>query len=87
MKQLMLWIFVISNACFSQVTISGKLTDESGNAISGVSILINQVGTDNIIAYDISDSQGLYNISFSSEEEEIEIPIAEHGVCHHYKNN
>lgn len=76
MKQLTLWIFLINSSfVFSQVTIVGELTDKLGNPISGSSVVINQAGTDKTIAYDISNSNGKYSISFSSSENEVDIQV------------
>lgn len=82
MKQLVLWLFfLISNVCFSQVTISGTLHTETGNPVSRASVVINQVGTDNIIAYDISDKKGLFSITFSSDDKEVDIQVRNMGFA------
>jgi len=76
MKQLILWSFIfISNLAISQVTISGKLIDETDNPIVGASVVISQIGTDIIIAYSISDNKGKYSINFTSDEKVIDIHI------------
>jgi len=76
MKQFFVWLFLaLSNMAFSQVTISGKLTNEAGNTISGASITISKKGTDNIIAYDISNDKGMYSISIPATETEVDIQV------------
>jgi len=82
MKKLILWLLlIISTVSFSQVTINGKLTHESGNPVSGASVVINQVGINYIIAYDISDSNGLFSIKFSSDDKEVDIQVRSLGFA------
>lgn len=82
MKQFFVWLFLaLSNIAFSQVTISGKLTNEAGNPISGASVTIGKTGTDNIIAYDISNDKGMYSISISATESEVDIRVRSIGFA------
>ena len=80
MKQFVLGVFIIINSSvFSQVTINGKLSDEMGNPISGGSVVIKQIGTNNIISYDISKANGKYEIAFSSKLKDLEIWVGNLG--------
>jgi hypothetical protein len=82
MKQVILWLFVIiSTVSFSQVTISGMIINAADNPVLGASVVINQVGTENIIAYDISNSKGMFSITFSSKEKELNLQVRSLGFA------
>ncbi len=75
-RQVLCWLFaIVSFPALAQTVISGKITDEEGGALLGASVVINHKGTDHIIAYRISDSEGNYKISFSSNETELDIQV------------
>ena len=76
MRQKAAWVFFFwGTMMFSQVSISGKLTDEKGNPVIGASIVINKAETDEIIVYDISDIEGAYTITFNSQEKTVDFQI------------
>lgn len=72
---------LFSYLCIAQNTISGKLTDNSGKSVSGASVILNKLGTDEIIAYDISDGKGMYNIDYNSKEKELNIQVKSMGFA------
>ena len=69
------WMIIICTTGYSQTTISGTLIDEAGNPVGGASVVINKAGTDEIIAYDISDGLGMYSITFTFNENEVDIQV------------
>jgi hypothetical protein len=73
MKKLFWLIIFINNTIYSQTIIKGTLSDNSKKAISNSSVLLLKKGTDDVIAYAISDSKGIYSIIFSSSFNEIDI--------------
>ena len=80
MKQLIILAFVfLSLEGYGQVTISGKLTDVSGKPVASASVVINKSGTDELLAYDITDYQGRFNITFSVKAENVELQIRNMG--------
>lgn len=82
MKESILWVFMfLSIGVFSQVTISGKLTDISGNPISNASAVINKTGTDELIAYDITNNKGNFSITFTLISENIDLQIRSMGYA------
>ena len=74
--------YCFSIACFlflsgiihSQSLIKGVVQSLEG-PISGASVTIKQTNTENILAYDITDREGKYEISLSSEEKKLTINV------------
>ena len=75
MKKIFWLIIFISNTIYSQTTIKGTISNNSNKAISNSSVLLLKKGTDDVIAYAISDSKGFYSITFSSSYNEIDIQV------------
>jgi hypothetical protein len=75
-----IWLFILfCNCLFSQIVVNGKITDINGNAISKASVLIYKKGTENIIAYNISDNNGLYSVSIPPSNTDIDIQVRSMG--------
>lgn len=80
MKLFALLIFcTLCFAGYAQVTVSGQLTDENGRPVTKASIVINNIGTDKIIAYDISDDEGMYGVTFTTNGKEVDIQVRSMG--------
>ena len=75
MKKFLYLILLISNAIYSQTIIKGTIFDNSNKPVPNSSVLILKKGTDDVIAYAISDSKGFYNVTFSSNDKEIDIQV------------
>lgn len=75
MKKFLYLILLISNAIYSQIVIKGYVTDAYYKPVPNSSVLILKKGTDDVITYAISDSKGFYNVTFSSNDKEIDIQI------------
>ena len=75
MKKSLYLILLISNAIYSQTIIKGTIFDNSNKPVPNSSVLILKKGTDDVIAYAISDSKGFYNVTFSSNDKEIDIQV------------
>ncbi len=69
------WIILVANCLSAQVTLQGNVIDDLGAPLSGASVVVNEVGTENIIAYDITDSKGLYKITFSHTASQIDLQV------------
>ncbi|MAP79828.1 MAG: hypothetical protein CL526_01945 [Aequorivita sp.] len=80
MKKLIILAFVfLSLEVYGQVTINGKLTDVLGKPVASASVVINKSGTDELIAYDITDYQGRFNIAYFVKAENVELQIRNMG--------
>lgn len=81
MKQVFILVFILcfSVSGFSQIKISGKLKTVNGNAISGASVTVTELNTDDIINYDISDNKGFFSILVNSKSKEIQLNIRSMG--------
>ncbi len=81
MKQILTlyFVFFIYICCFSQTKIIGNLKTVNDKAISGASITITELQTDNILNYAISDNNGSFSISLNSKIEHLQINIRSMG--------
>ena len=76
MKIKLLCCFIlISYFSVSQTIISGTLLNENNMSITGASVTINNIDTENIIAFGISDTTGKYVISYINENENVQINV------------
>ena len=76
MKIKLLCCFIlISYFSVSQTIISGTLLNENNVSITGASVTINNIDTENIIAFGISDTTGKYVISYVNENENVQINV------------
>jgi hypothetical protein len=73
------FIFSISISCFSQVNISGNLKNESGLSISGASVTITELNTDNILNYSITNGKGYFSISINNKVAQLQLNIRSMG--------
>jgi hypothetical protein len=60
---------------FAQKTVSGKITDEDGQAIPSASVTIEEPGKDAILAYAITNSKGEYKVTFTSSESNVDLKV------------
>lgn len=81
MKQILIvfLVFCFSINCFSQTKISGRLSTVRDQPISGASILITELNSDDILNYDISNSKGFFSISITSKKEKLHLNIRSMG--------
>lgn len=63
------------NVSFSQTIINGSLSNKDGKFVYGATITVNALNTGNLIADDISDEQGEYEIGFLSKEKNLIIHV------------
>ena len=75
MKKIFWLIIFICNTIYAQNIIKGTISDSSNKAISNASVLLLKKGTDDVIAYAISDNKGFYSITFPSSYNEIDIQV------------
>ena len=73
-------IFIAILLCFTrtlvaQNSISGTIKSINKDAVSGVNIIISEVGEDNILGYAITDNQGNYKLIFSSNIARLQIKV------------
>lgn len=77
MKTVLLFI-VLLLACsvgYSQTTFIGNIKDETGAVVPAASIIINKTGTNELIAYSISDKNGDYKITVNSTDKNVDIHV------------
>lgn len=60
---------------FAQKTVSGKITDEDGQAIPSASVTIEEPGKEAILAYAITNSKGEYKVTFTSSESNVDLKV------------
>ncbi|UOU99378.1 hypothetical protein MUU74_05305 [Chryseobacterium daecheongense] len=73
-----IYVFVMiffSMLTFAQKTVSGKITDEDGQAIPSASVTIEEPGKDAILAYGITNSKGEYKVTFTSSESNVDLKV------------
>jgi hypothetical protein len=77
MKKALILVIVLTFSIFSfsQVKVSGTLKTKNGKAISGASITITELNTDNILNYGISENNGKFSIAINSKTEKIQFNI------------
>ncbi|GAB0154784.1 TonB-dependent receptor [Chryseobacterium sp. Alg-005] len=73
-----IYVFIMiffSVLTMAQKTISGKITDEDGQAIPSASVTIEEPGKDAILAYGITNSKGEYKVTFTSAESNVDLKV------------
>lgn len=69
---------LLSHLCYAQTIIKGQVTDEKGNSISDISIVITTttVSPAETLGYAFTDENGYYNIQFRSKEKQIKVRLS-----------
>ncbi|MGX1023598.1 hypothetical protein [Psychroflexus sp. MBR-150] len=67
--------FLTCLTCFSQSKIDGHLKSEKNENISGATIILYDIETNNILKYDISDENGYFNISIYESTSKFKLNI------------
>lgn len=76
MKKFSTFFFIFfSILAFSQVSITGKVTDVDGQPIPSASVTVEEIGKDAIMAYSITNSKGEYKVTFTSAEQNVDLKI------------
>ncbi len=84
---LFLLLFFFSFYSFSQIEISGKITDaETEEVLSSTSVVISPKGKTNILGYSISDQEGKFNIKVNSATDSLSIKVSSLGYATYEKN-
>src|SRR5690625_2208757 len=84
---LFLLLFFFSFYSFSQIEISGKITDaETEEVLSSTSVVISPKGKTNILGYSISDQVGKFNIKVNSATDSLSIKVSSLGYATYEKN-
>lgn len=68
-----------SKTVFAQTKISGALSTEKGQPISGASLTLTNLSSKDILNYDISDNKGLYSITVNTKSEKLQLNIRSMG--------
>lgn len=68
-------IFFFSFIAQAQTVITGKVTDADGQVIPSASVTVEEPGKDAIMAFAISDSKGIYKVTFTSAEPNLDLKI------------
>lgn len=81
MKQILILLLacIFSLNSFSQTKINGTLSTEKGQLISGASVIIMELNSNDILNYDISDSKGFYSILVNTKSEKLQLNIRSMG--------
>ncbi|MEO6541273.1 MAG: carboxypeptidase-like regulatory domain-containing protein [Ferruginibacter sp.] len=74
-NSLLFFFFFFSLNTFSQSIISGKVVNEQGKPLSGASVIITEIETDNIVNYAITDANGRFSIFIESNLKILKIDI------------
>lgn len=72
-------LILFYGSTFSQSTLEGKLYNLNSKQVSNATITISNIITSEIIAYDISDLNGSYNITFTSNAEKVQVNVRSMG--------
>ena len=75
MRIVFLLLLFLSNCLYSQTIIKGQISDTRGKVIVSASVSINKKSSSAIIAYAITDSKGLFAITFSSPDPEVDLEV------------
>lgn len=77
MKQILIitFAFCITISGVAQTIISGSLSTKKKHSISGASITIRELNTDNILNYSISNNKGEFSISINTNKEKLQLNI------------
>ncbi len=81
MKQLLIlaFTFFFSFYSFSQIRISGVLKDLNNKLISGATVTVREINTDNILNYNISNNKGEFSITLNNKNEKLKLNIRSMG--------
>lgn len=81
MKQNLIVCFFccFSTTFFAQTIFSGTLLTEKGQPISGGSITITELNSENILNYDISDNKGFFSITVNTKSKELQLNVRSMG--------
>lgn len=69
-------LFFLSNYLSAQKIFQGKITSQNNGAIHGASITITELNNTTILAFSISDENGMYRISYKGISDSINIKIS-----------
>lgn len=84
---LLLLLLFFSFHSFSQIEISGKITDaETEENLSSTSVVISPKGKTNILGYSISDNEGKFLIKVNSSADSLSIKVSSLGYATYEKN-
>lgn len=64
---ILLFFLLVLTPSFSQIKIDGVVKDTIGNPISEANVIISEIETDHILAYSITNNQGLFSISYKTD--------------------
>ena len=70
-----------TNCLFAQIIFSGKITSSNNEAVSGASIVLAKQNQSTILAYAISDNDGMYRIIFNENINSVNIKVSAIGFA------
>ncbi|MFV8379753.1 carboxypeptidase regulatory-like domain-containing protein [Flavobacterium sp. LB3R33] len=74
--RIVFWLLLfLSNCLYSQAIIKGQISDTRGKVIVSASVSIYKKSSSTIIAYAITDSKGLFAITFVSPDPEVDLEV------------
>ena len=74
--RIVFWLLLfLCNCLFSQTTIKGQVLDTRGKVIVSASVSIYKKSSSTIIVYAITDSKGLFAITFVSPDPEVDLEV------------
>lgn len=68
-------ILLFSTLIFAQKTISGTVKNDEGKPLASASVTIEEIGKNAILAYSITDAKGNYKVTFTSNDDKIQIKV------------
>lgn len=68
-------IFLLPYSAQGQVKIQGMISDKSGMPVPGVNVILNPKGSDDILAYSLSDGKGFFELNYNKNTDSLQITI------------
>ncbi len=61
---------------FSQIKITGKITDENNKILQGANIIVTETDKDVILTYSISNNKGVYSLNYNSKLDSLKVSVS-----------
>ena len=74
-------LFFLSNGLYAQIVFSGKITSSNNQAVQGASIVLIKPNQSIILAFAISDNNGMYQITCNANPDSVNIKISAIGFA------
>ncbi len=72
-RSLILLLFFFTSSIYSQIKINGKVIDENNIPLQSASVVVTNIRENVILAYAISDNNGMYSLEVNSKSDSLQI--------------